>query len=124
MAAWCHVAEASSLWATQATADREVVAATGWPADRPGPEVTEPEVAEPEWFLAEATGTGLAWPGSTGYAAQTAHQASGSGDAGRGGCERGKGGDVWMTSAYGRPASNAMTRGYASAEGATGVGHG
>jgi hypothetical protein len=81
------VAEASSLWATQATADRGVVAATGWPADRPGPEVTEPE-----WFLAEATGTGLAWPESTGYAALTAHRASGSDDVGKGGREQVTGG--------------------------------
>jgi hypothetical protein len=59
-----------------------------------------------------------------GYAAQTAHRASESGDAGRGGCEQVTGGDAWMTSAYGRLVSGAMTQGTASAGEGTDGGHG
>jgi hypothetical protein len=79
--------------------------------------VTEPEVTEPEWFLAEVTGTEPAWPESTGYAVLTACQASGSGDARGVGCDRVTGGDAWMTSAYGRSVSGAMTQGTASDRG-------
>jgi hypothetical protein len=44
------VVEASSLGARLETADREADAATGWPIDKPEPEVAEqePVAAEPE----------------------------------------------------------------------------